>query len=46
MTLLIAKGVNLTRGIFLVGEMSRFLAVGWDSDPSLGFRLLGYNSER
>ena len=37
MTLLIAEYKNLLRGIILVGEMSRFMAVGWDSWPSLGF---------
>ena len=37
MTLLIAKDVNLLKGIFLVGEMSKFLAVGWVSPPSPGF---------
>ena len=28
MTLLIEEDVNLLRGIYLVGEMSKFLAVG------------------
>ena len=37
MTLLIAKDVNLLKGIFLVGEMSKFFAVGWVSPPSPGF---------
>ena len=34
MTLLIAEDVNLLRGTFQVGEISIFLAVGWDSPPS------------
>ena len=25
------EDVNLLRGIFLLGEMNKFLAVGWDS---------------
>ena len=33
MTLLIGEDVNLTRGIFLVEEMSRFLVTGQDSLP-------------
>ena len=33
--LLIAEEVNLIRGVFLV--VNKFLAVGWDSPPSLGF---------
>ena len=37
MTFLIAEEVNLLRGIFLVVEMSKFLAVVWDSSPSPGF---------
>ena len=51
MTLLIEKDVNLLKGIFLVGEMSKFLAVEWDSPPSPGFpinicEIMGYNSGR
>ena len=30
---MIVEDVNLMRGIFLVGKMSTFLAVGWDSSP-------------
>ena len=37
MTFLIAEEVNLSRGIFLVRQMSKFLAVGWDSSPFPGF---------
>ena len=38
MTLLTGKDVDLFRGIFLMGEISKFLAVGWDSPPhSQGF---------
>ena len=37
MTLLRAEDVNLLRRIFLVGQMSKFLAVGQDSSPSAGF---------
>ena len=29
-----SKDVNLLREIFLVGEMSKFSTVGWDSPPS------------
>ena len=32
-TLLIGEDVNWLREIFLVGEMSKILAVGWDSPP-------------
>ena len=39
MTFLIAEEVNLLKGIILAGEMSKFLAVGWDSSPSPGFSL-------
>ena len=42
MTFLIAEEVNLLRGIFLVGEMSKFLAVGWDFSPSQGFPINVY----
>ena len=42
MTFLIAEEVNLQRGIFLVGEMSKFLAVRWDSSPSPGFPINDY----
>ena len=31
MTFLIEGNVNLLRGVFLVGEMSKFLNAGWDS---------------
>ena len=41
-TLLIAKDVNLLRGVFLVGEVSKFLAVGWDSPLSPGFPIKVY----
>ena len=34
MTLLIEEKVNLLRGVFLVGKMSKLLAVGWDSPLS------------
>ena len=37
MPFLIKEEVNLLRGIFLVWEMSKFLAIGWDSSPSPGF---------
>ena len=37
MTFLIAEEANLLKGIFLMGKMSKSLAVGWDSSPSLGF---------
>ena len=37
MTLLIAEDVNLLIGIFLLGEMSKFLAVEWYSPPFSGF---------
>ena len=37
MTFLIAKEVNILRGSFLIGKMSKFMAVGWDSSPSPGF---------
>ena len=33
MTLLIAEYVHLLKRIFLVGEMSKFLVVGWDFSP-------------
>ena len=36
MKLLTAKDLNLLRGIFLMGEMSKFLAVGQDFSPSPG----------
>ena len=42
MTFLIAEEVNLSRTIFLVGEMTKFLAVGWDSSPSSGFPINVY----
>ena len=42
MTFLMAKEVNLLRGIFPVGEMSKFLAVGWDFSPSPGFPINVY----
>ena len=34
MTVLIGENVNVLRGIFLVGKMSKYLAVEWDS-PSI-----------
>ena len=37
MTLLVAEDVNSLRRIFLVGKMTKFLAVGWDSPVSPGF---------
>ena len=37
MKLLIAKDFNLLRGIFLMGKVSKFLAVGQDFPPSPGF---------
>ena len=37
MTLLRAEDVNLLRRIFLVEQMSKFLAVGQDSSPSPEF---------
>ena len=37
MKLLIAKDLNLLKGIFLMGDMSKFLAVGLDFSPSPGF---------
>ena len=47
MTFLIGE-VSLLKGIFLVGELSIFLAVGWDSSPSPGFPIdvYGDNSVR
>ena len=42
MTFLIAEEVNLLREIFLVGEMSRFLAVEWDSSPCPEFPINVY----
>ena len=42
MAFLIAEEVNLLRRIFLVGEMSKFLAVGWDSFPSPVFPINVY----
>ena len=37
MKLLISKDLNLLRGIFLMGEISKFLAVAYDFPPSPGF---------
>ena len=37
MKLLTAKDLYLLRGVFLMGEMSKFLAVGWDFLPCPGF---------
>ena len=37
MKLLTVKDLNLLRGIFLMGEMSKFLAVGEEFFPSTGF---------
>ena len=42
MTFLIAEEVNLLRGVFLVGEMSKVLAVGWDSFPTPRFPINVY----
>ena len=42
MTPLIAKDVNLLKGVFLVGEISKFLAVGWVSSQSPGFPINVY----
>ena len=42
-TLLIAEEGNLLRGVFLVGETSKFLIVGWDSPLSLRFPVEGDN---
>ena len=36
MKLLAAKDLNLLRGIFLMGEMSKFLAIGLDFSPPPG----------
>ena len=36
MKLLTAKALNLLRGIFLMGKMSKFFAVGTDFSPSPG----------
>ena len=33
MTLLVTKDTILIKVNFLVGEMSKFLAIGWDSAP-------------
>ena len=33
MTLLVTKDTILIKVNFLVGEMSKFLAIGWDSVP-------------
>ena len=46
MTLLIVENVNLLRGTFLVVEMSKFLAVGWDSAPSPGFPINVYGDNK
>ena len=37
MNFLTVKDLNLLKGIFLMQEMSKFLAVGWDFFPSSGF---------
>ena len=42
MTFLITEDVNLLKGIFLVGEISKFLAIGWDFPPSPGFPINVY----
>ena len=44
MTFLIAE-VNLLKEIFLMGEMSTFLAVEWDSSPSPGFPINVYGDD-
>ena len=36
-TFLMAGEENLLRGVFLVGQMSKFLAPEWDSSQSPGF---------
>ena len=36
-TFLIVEEVNLLIGFLLVGKMSKFLAVGWDSSSSPAF---------
>ena len=43
---LIAEEVNLLMGDLLVGEMSKFLAIGWDSSPSPGFPINVYRDYR
>ena len=43
---MIAEEVNLSRGVFLVGEMSKFLTVRWDSSQSLGFPINVYGDNR
>ena len=46
MTPLIAEEVDLFRGIFLVGEMNKFFAVGWDSSPSPGLPVNVFGDNR
>ena len=46
MTFLIAEEVNLLREIFLVGEMSKFLAAGWYSPSYSGFPINVYGDNR
>ena len=52
MTFLIVEEVNLLSGFFLAGEISKFLAVGWDSSPipRVSYKclreIMGYNSGR
>ena len=41
-----SKRSKFIRGIFLVGEMNNFLAVGWDSSPSPGFPIIFYKNNR
>ena len=36
--------VNLLKEILLVGEISKFLAAGWDSSPSPGFPINVYGN--
>ena len=47
MKLLTAKGLNLLRWIFLIGEMSKFVAAGWDFSPSPGLAIkVHWNGEQ
>ena len=45
MVLLIVKDVYILRGIFLLGKMNKFLAVGQDFVNLLGFFLIGENEQ-
>ena len=42
MTFLLKEENNFLKGIFLVGEVSKFLAVEWDSSPSPVFLINVY----